>query len=250
MDKNTVLYVIAALLLGFIGGFLLANSINRSEFASLRAQAAQPAAAKTNTNTNAPSSPSDTEPSLTDDEIRAKIAEADRNPTNFEYQKNLGTALYKYASMKDLPNLLPDTIRLLERADSVNNKDFDVLVALADAHFDTGFQKKDPGEFQKARDIYARALALHPNDADVETDNAITWYIQPSPDYIKSAAALEKIVSANPKHTRSMQFLAQSYIKLGRTADAQKVVDKIKTVDPSDNAIPDLTKQIAAANSK
>ena len=249
MDKNTVLYVIAALLLGFIGGFLLANSMNRSEIAGLRAQSVQPpptANAGANTATQSNSS----EPSLTDDEIKAKLAEADSNPTNFDFQKNLGTALYKYASMKDLPGLLPDTVRLLERADSLNNKDFEVIVALGNAHFDQGFQKKDAGEFEKARETYARALALHPVDTDVQTDNAITWIVQPSPDYAKAAAALEKIVAANPKHTRSMQFLAQSYIKLGRTADAQKIVDKIKAIDPTDKSIADLTQQIASGSAK
>jgi len=247
MDKNTVLYVIAALLFGFIGGFLLANSINRSEISALKAQSVQPATAgSSNSATGANSS----DPSLTDEEIKAKLAEADRDPSNFSYQKNLGTALYKYASMKDLPDLLPDVVRLLERADALNNKDLEVIVALGDAHFDLGFQKKDAGEFQKARETYARALAIKPDDADVQTDNAITWFVQPTPDYQKAAAALEKVIAANPKHTRSMQFLAQVYIKEGRTVDAQKTIDKIKAIDPTNSALADLTKQLAAAQGK
>jgi tetratricopeptide (TPR) repeat protein len=246
MDKNTVLYVIAALLLGFIGGFLLANAMNRSEISAMRSQAVvQPA-------TSANSSPSSdtSEPSLSDDEIKAKLAEADRDPTNFKYQKDLGTALYKYASMKDLPDLLPDVVRLLERADLLNNKDADVIVALGDAHFDLGFQTRNAAEFEKARETYARALAIRPEDAEVQTDNAITWFVQPKPDYQKAASGLEKVVAANPKHTRSMQFLAQTYIKIGRTADAQKVLDKIKAVDPNDRSIPELTKELAAAQGK
>lgn len=246
MDKNTVLYVIAALLLGFIGGFLLANSMNRSEISALRAQSVQSAAANTNLATAANNS----EPSLTDDEIQAKLAAADRDPSNFTYQKNLGTALYKYASMKDTPNLLPDVVRLLERADSLNDKDLDVIVTLGDAHFDLGFQKKDTTEFEKARETYARALAIRPDDPEVQTDNAISWFVQPSPDYQKAAAALEKVIAANPKHTRSMQFLAQVYIQQGKKADAQKLVDRIKAIDPANNAIPDLNKQLAAAQGK
>jgi len=247
MDKNTVLYVIAALLLGFIGGFLLANSMNRSEINALRAQPAQTGPANTAASA---ASANDNEPSLSDAEINAKIADADKNPTNFDYQKNLGSALYKYASMKNLPALLPEVVRILDRADSLNNKDFDVIVALCNAHFDLGFANKNGAEFQKARDTYARALAMKPDDADVQTDNAISWYVQPDPDYAKAAAALEKVSAANPKHTRSMQFLAQSYIKLGRTADAQRVVDRIKSVDPTDSSLPELTSQLAVAKGK
>ncbi|HEY2847989.1 MAG TPA: tetratricopeptide repeat protein [Pyrinomonadaceae bacterium] len=244
MDKNTVLYVIAALLLGFIGGFLLANAMNRSEISAMRSQTVQPVATATNTGPFSPSDSSD--PSLSDDEIKAKLADADRDPKNFKYQKELGTALYKYASMKDQPELLPDVIRLLERADSLNNKDLDVIVALGDAYFDLGFQKKDTGEFQKARETYARALAIKPDNVDVETNNAITWFEQPSPDYQRAAAALDKVTAENPKHTRSMQFLVQTYIKLGRNADAQNVLDRIKAVDPTDGSIPELTKLLAA----
>jgi tetratricopeptide (TPR) repeat protein len=247
MDKNTVLYVIAAVLFGFIAGFLLANSMNRSEMNAARVQTSQPAVATAPN--SVPTSPNN-EPSLSDAEIKAKIADADKNPSNFEYQKDLGTALYKYSAMKSQPDLLPDTIRILERADSLNNKDFDVIVALGNAHFDIGFAQKDTGEFQKARDLYARALAIKADDADVETDNAITWFVQPNPDYAKAAAALEKVSAANPQHTRSMQFLAQSYIKLGRTIDAQKQIDKIKAIDPNDHSIADLTKQVTAGQGK
>jgi tetratricopeptide (TPR) repeat protein len=247
MDKNTVLYVIAAVLFGFIGGFLLANAMNRSEVAALRAQISQPAAPAA-----ANSAPGSTaaEPALSDAEIKAKLADAEKNASNFDFQKNLGIALYKYASMKQQPDLLPDTIKILERADSLNGKDYDVIVFLGNAYFDRAFQNKDAAGFQKARDVYARALAIKPADTDVQTDTAITWFVQPEPDYPKAVAGLEKVIAADPKHTRAMQFLAQCYVKMNRPADAQKVVDKIKLIDPSDDSIPDLTRQIAAAQAK
>jgi tetratricopeptide (TPR) repeat protein len=242
MDKNTVLYVIAAVLFGFIGGFLLANSMNRSEIAALRSQSGQAL-----TSANVPAANGNSDAVLSDAEIKAKIAEADKNPANFQFQKDLGTSLYKYAAMKQQVGLLPETIRILARAESLNDKDFEVLAALGNAHFDLGFNNKDADEFQKARDVYARALAVKPSDADVATDAAITYYVQSPPEYAKAVTGLEKVVAANPQHTRSMQFLAQSYVKLGRTADAQKTLDRIRSLDPTNDAIADLTKQIAAA---
>ncbi|HTH50580.1 MAG TPA: tetratricopeptide repeat protein, partial [Pyrinomonadaceae bacterium] len=134
--------------------------------------------------------------------------------------------------------------------DSLNSKDYDVIVALGNARFDEGFQKKDAVEFQKARDTYARALAMKPADTDVQTDAAITWFVQPEPDYPKAVVGLEKVIATDPKHTRAMQFLTQCYVKMGRAADAQKILDKIKSTDPTDDSIPDLTRQISAAQSK
>src|SRR5580765_4295428 len=118
MHKNTVMFVIIAALAGFIGGFLLANSINRSEMAALRANGTQPAASNSNI------SQAQDETELTPGEIRGKIAEADKNPTNFAFQKNLGVALYRYAAMKQDDNLLSEATRILDRAYSLNDRDF------------------------------------------------------------------------------------------------------------------------------
>ena len=83
MHKNTILFVIIAAFAGFVGGFWLANSINRS--AANTAISQKPPA-----NSNSNSLQTKGEPDLTDDELKAKIAEADKNPDNFAFQKELG----------------------------------------------------------------------------------------------------------------------------------------------------------------
>jgi len=99
------------------GGFWLANSLNRS---AMNAADPQKAAAPS----NATNSQTKQEPELTDDEIKAKIAEADKNPTNFFFQKQLGTALYQYAAMKQNAGILVDAARILDRAVSLRRSCF------------------------------------------------------------------------------------------------------------------------------
>ena len=77
MHRNTIAFVIVAAIGGFIGGFWLANSINRSAANSPLPIANSTPATLANSNTE----------ELTNDEIAAKIAEADKNPTDFAYQK-------------------------------------------------------------------------------------------------------------------------------------------------------------------
>lgn len=80
MEKNTILIAAIALLAGFIGGFLLANNMNRAEMTALRSGTSRPAGnANTATQAN-----NDT---LSPEEIRAKVAEADASPDNFAFQK-------------------------------------------------------------------------------------------------------------------------------------------------------------------
>ena len=87
-------------------GTLLANSINRREMNNLRGENERLRVDNSNSSGN----------ELSNDEIDAKIAEADKDPNNLQYQKNLGTALYQYATMKQDAELLQKSIRLLERA--------------------------------------------------------------------------------------------------------------------------------------
>lgn len=190
------------------------------------------------------------EADLTDEELKAKIAEADNNAGNFAFQKNLGTALYRYAAMKQDVKLLEEAARILDRANSLNSKDFDVLVILGNAHFDIGFAKKDAARYQKARESYTNALEIKPGDADVSTDLGLTWFLQEPPSYDKAAAKLQKVIDANPQHTRSMQFLVRTLIKHNKLSEAEKALDKLKTVDPQHDAIPDLTSEILATRNK
>lgn len=241
MHRNTLAFVIAAAIGGFVAGFWLANSLNRSAVNALGPQTVQQTAA------NSAASQNTGETDLTADELREKIAEADRNPSIFAYQKDLGVGLYRYAAMKQNPTLLAESVRILERADSLNAKDFDVLVALGNGHFDIGFYKRDAASFQTAREIYARALELQPADPDVKTDFGLTYFLQEPPQYDKAAAELIKVSSANPNHSRSLQFLVQTYVKQGKLPEAEKALAKIRSINPSNPAIPELTSLISNA---
>ena len=243
MDKNGILLSIVTLLVGFIGGFFLANSINRSELNSMRA----PAQASQSSNTTTTGSRDD---DLSPEEIKAKIDEADKNATNFQFQKDLGIGLYRYAAMKQDVPLLNDAARILSRANSLDARDVDVLTNLGNSYFDIGFAKKDQTNFDKARDFYSKALALKPDDAELRTDLGISYYVQPQPDYAKAVTELQKVLASNSSHERSMHFLAQVYIEQNKLADAEKVIARLKEINPRSKDIEELTAQIERAKAR
>ena len=242
MNKNTVMFVVLAVIVGFVAGFLVANKLNRSEMDSLRGVAARSNAS----NSNSAATGSDDE-SLSNDEIRAKIAEADANPTNLTFQKNLGISLYRYGAMKSSPEIVAESKRILERAASIDPKDFDVLVALGNAYFDIGFFKKDTANFATARETYQKALAIKPGDADVQTDIGISYFVQEPPEYEKAVSQLKAVIAANPKHDRALQFLVQTYVKQGNLAEADKTLAKMIEINPTNPAITELRKTISDA---
>ncbi len=243
MNTSSIAFIALALIAGFAGGFLLANKLNSSEIASLRSQASQQPTGNSNQSANL------SDATISSDELKTKIAEADRNPNNLTYQKNLGVSLYRYASMKQDNDLLAESIRILTRANSLDAKDFDVLVVLGNAHFDVAFYKKDASEFQSARDLYTKALEQKPGDADIRTDFGLTYFLQEPPAYDKAVAELQQVVAANPKQDRAMQFLVQIYVKQGKLPEAEKTLAKIIEINPTNPAITDLRSQVAAAKS-
>ena len=241
MHKNAILFVIIAALGGFIGGFLLANSINRSQLAVVRDQVPSSGAPATNNSSEG----KDTE--LSASEIRAKIDEADKKPNDFDYQKNLGGALYKYAAMKQDPGLLTEAARILERAGSLKTGDLDVLILLGNAKFDIAYANKNNAGFASAREIYTKALELKPGDPDISTDRALTYFFLEPPDYEKARAELQKVIDANPKHERSMQFLIKVLVNQKKITEAERAWAKLKEINPQNRSLPDLQAEISEA---
>lgn len=239
MDKKYFWISLAAVIISFFGGFLLANALNRNELNTLRADVER----LKNSSNAAPNN--NAELSLSDEEIRQKIAEADKNPDNFNFQKNLGLALYRYATMKQDAQLLSEVARLLTRANQKNEKDYDVLVALGNSYFDIGYIKKGDENFKKSREFYQRALAQKPNDADVRTDLGLTYFLVNPPETEKALAELNKSLQTNPKHEKTLQVMAQVFLSQKKTDEAEKYLTKLKEVNPENQFLPELDLQLS-----
>jgi len=230
---------IVAVLVSFIGGFLLANALNRNELNNLRADNER---LKTSQND---SKENQTNMALSDAEVREKIAEADRNPNNFAFQKNLGLALYRYAAMKQDADLMAEIGRLLNRAFELNKQDYEVMVALGNIYFDIGYFKKDNTQFQKGREFYLLALQQKPNDVDVRTDLGLTYFLSNPPENEKAIAEFQKSLQTNPKHEKTLQIMTQTLLSQNNAAEAEKYLAKLREVNSENQYLPELEKQVA-----
>ncbi len=230
---------IIAVIVSFLGGFLLANALNRNELNSLRAERERLAKSTYQTSQSA------SELVLNDEEIREKIAEADRNPKNFAFQKKLGLALYRYAAMKQDAELLVEVGRILTRAFESNRQDYDVAVTLGNIFFDIGYFKKDDEQFQKAREFYQTALEQRPNDADVRTDLGLTYFLINPPENDAAISEFQKSLQINPKHEKTLQVMAQLLLSQNKTEEAEKYIVRLKNVNSNNQFLPELESQIS-----
>jgi tetratricopeptide (TPR) repeat protein len=228
MNTKAVWLSILAVVISFIGGFFLANALNKSELEALKAETNR---LKSSTTENSSQNPA--EQTLSDDEIKRRIAEADQNPDNFQSQKNLGKALYQYGSIKKDTKLLTEVERLLIRANKLNPADKDVIVTLGNLYFDLGYFLKDNENLKKARGFYEKILEQTPDDVDVRTDNALTYYLQTPPDNEKAISEFEKSLKDNPKHEKTLQYMIQALLRQKRTEEAETYRARLQEIDPN-----------------
>jgi tetratricopeptide (TPR) repeat protein len=245
MRLNAIFLTIAGVVLGFLLGFVLANSINRSEINSLHSQLESSHAA---VQTAVSGDPSD-EDLLSPEEIRAKVAEADQNPTNSAYQKNLGLALYKYGAMRNDADVISEAARILDRAATLLPNDRDVVVGAGNAWFDVGYIKKDNPSLEKARDAYQRSLAKNPKDADLTTDIAMTYFLSTPPDDARAVDGFKRAIVIDPRNEKALEFIIQSLTRQGNKQEAEKYLGQLRESHPSNQSITGLSAQIDQQNS-
>lgn len=238
MNIKIIAAAAIGMLAGFAAGFLIANSLNRSELESAQAQAANLSSE------GAPAGSRAERMELSDEEIRAKIAEADQNADNFQYQKTLGLALYTYAAMKQDARLLEDVAKLLERANKLNPDDYDVLVSLGNVSFDLGQVKKDESLNEKARGFYRTALGKNEKDANVRTSLGVSFLASRTPEPRKAIEELRMAVEIDPRNDKALRYLAQAYADAGEKENAAKYLEELKKVDPENPSIAELEKKI------
>ena len=241
MGKKSIWISILAVIISFIGGFLLANALNRSELDTLRAENGRMK--------DAPAQPAG-EADLSTEEIRQRITEADQNQDNFTFQKNLGLALYRYGAMKQDAGLLTETARILVRAYNLNSKDYEIIVALGNLYFDLGYINKDNNQFQKSREFYEKALLQRPADVDVRTDLGLTYFLENPPQNEKAIAEFQKSIQENPQHEKTLQFLIQGYLKTGKKSEAENSLTQLKKINPNAPSLEEIEQQISQSENK
>jgi len=229
MNKENILFSLVGVLLGFIVGFLFANTANR---AGLSTQTAVPPGQQVEGLPSGHPSVGNAsfQPGVDMTAVRDAAKLADEQKENFAAQSN-AARLAAQAERYD------DAFKYYERARQLRPDDYDTLVALGNTLFDAE-------KFADAERWYASALAKKPEDVNVRTDMGLTLMLREPPQLDRAIAEFRRSLERDPGHTQTLQNLTVAYTRKGDAAQAQATLAKLESLNPKSEALPRLKADI------
>jgi len=202
MTRENLLFAIIGILLGFIVGFLLANSINQRDFgARLGSTTGQQSQ---NLPPNHPPVGGDqgTDPQQVFTQVQAAMKQAHEQPNNFEAQ--LTAAKLEYQIQR-----FDQAVEYLLAANKLKPTDFDVLAML-------GVANLDGGHFDAAEKWYRAALQRKPDD--MPSLDGLCAALLSKGDAKGAEEAINKLAKIDPTNQDLPQFRTKlAELKSART---------------------------------
>lgn len=236
MSLKTILLFLLAVTLAFAGGFFLANRLNRAGSGNA---AGSPAA-------NTSRDKGIKEDYLSEKEIRRKLAEAEKNPGDFDFQRNLGVALYRYASIKEDRSLHTEIAKLLERAHRIRPQDREVLLTLGGVRFELGQEKKSAAENERARAAYIKAIELDNEGIEARIGLALCYLYGFPPEPENAVRELRSAYRIEPSDKRTLRFLIETLVVLKEPEQARGYFEELRNLGAREPLLRDLNKLIAS----
>lgn len=228
MKKETFLTLVIGILIGCIVGFVFANYANRNQTAGAPAPASSALTSATPPPLDLSVRQSETSniPKEKQTEIQEAEKTASDNPQSFDAQMQVA-ALYNEVKSYG------EVFEHLTLANRLRPDNTEAMVALGNAYFMTE-------NFPEAEKWYAAALARKPDDADVRSDLANTFYFRQPPDFERAVSEYERALAINPKHEIALQNLTAALTRKSDTKAARTTLARLEQVNPKNAALAKL----------
>lgn len=230
MNRQNILFTIIGLLAGFVGGFVMANSLNRSS--TLQNTVAQvPSGAPNNPQIQSADIKENSNGAMMP-QVAETLEKADREPKNFAAQIQAGQM---YARIQNTAK----ANEYLQRAVEARQDRFEDLATLGNGFFDLK-------NFEEAEKWYSKALEKNPDDVDVRTDLGSTFMERSNPDLDRAIQEYQASLAKSPNHENSLFNLAVAYSRKGNAEGAQQMLQRLEKINPASTLVTNLKQKLSA----
>lgn len=224
MNGKNILIGIVGILVGFIGGFILANSINRNAPANTAPNQAAVNAPFGNQQVQGQTVTAQM-PDVTEALDRAK-----NEPNNFEAQMKVGDM---YAKI----NRFDKAAEFFAAANRIKPDDFQTLVKLGTA----SLENNDPQEAEK---WYGKALEIKPDDVNVRSDFGLSFYKRQPPDLERAIKEYNAALAIDPNHEITLQNLTVALLGKKDAGAMETMLARLEKVNPQNSVVPKLKQEL------
>jgi Flp pilus assembly protein TadD len=221
MNKENVLFSLVGVGFGLFFGFVFVTWANQKAQTKPR-PAAQSSAGQQAATDGRPSAA----------ELDAAVKRAEENPKDFDAQMQGARSLYD-AQRYD------EAIQLLLKANDLDQKNREPVIALAEVN-------ADAGNLKSAEKWYVAALDMKPDDANARANLARVLLISPAPDYGRAVSELRRALKDDPKNEAALQFLAFALAQQKDERGARDALAQLEKINPDNPVIPRLREEIDA----
>ncbi len=243
MTKENVLFSIIGVLLGFIVGFIFANSVNQSAFSTAPrnrvAATTVPGTNQPNINGNLPPD----HPQLPMNAVRDQQAlqtaieettkRAKEAPDNFEAQ-------VKAADSLGQAGRYTEAIDYLLQANKLRPDNVEVVIQLGNANFELE-------RYEAAERWYSAALVKKPDNVNVRTDLGLTFYFRKPNNVDRAIEEFRRSLQYDPQHELTLQNITVVLTDRGDVDEARATLARLEEVNPNNRVLPKLREDLAKA---
>ncbi len=230
MSKENILFSTVGVLLGFIVGFMFANTVNRGGDTSrvntppaiTTGQGAPQNNAALPSNGVAEQTTAGQQPP----EIQAVIERARVNQDDFEAQVQAADLFYRVRRFDEAAGFL-------QRANTLRPEHYEVIVKLGNVNYDAG-------RFETAERWYALALTKNAEDINVRTDFGLTFLAREPPDLDRAITEFRRSLERDSRHEPTLQNLTVALTRKGDFDAAQASLAQLQAVNPNNSSIQNL----------
>ncbi len=221
VNTKIIVFTLSGLLVGFIIGFFLANSLNRS--------AMNKTATIGSLQRLGPTGPQLTSNGALPVVVDA-IERAKNEPNNFEAQVTAAAMYYQIDRFEE-------AIKYYEAAYKLNPNDYQTLVRLGNSNY--GLKR-----YEEAARWYEKALQINPDDVDVRTDYATTFFLKEPRDLDRAIQEYKLVLEKRPGYEPTLQNLCVVYLEKGDKENVKETLAKLEKVNPANPAIEKIKQKL------
>jgi tetratricopeptide (TPR) repeat protein len=155
---------------------------------------------------------------------------AREDPKNFDAQRAAAEASLEAQDFEG-------AIDFLTRANQLRPDDYKTLVRL-------GHANSAAGRFDTAERWFRAALAKQPDDGDVRSELALTFFMRDPPQPERAVAELRRGLEQNPGHVPTLHNLSLMLMQTRDYEGASATLDRLEKVEPSYERLPALRAEL------